>query len=54
MLFEGKQHGQGHWKLVCRDPREQGTLHQMATELTLEGTWFSEAWGKGFWKVEPL
>lgn len=49
-VYRGKDDGQGHFVIECREKRGKATLHRMKRSKFLEGFWI-EAGYKRFWRI---
>lgn len=51
VVFDGVEHGPGHWRLACPEPRARATLHRLEDDDVLVGDWTEGHWD-GMWRIE--
>lgn len=49
-VYQGKDHGNGHYILECPELQGKATLHRIHGSRFLEGSWIEEG-TRGFWKI---
>ena len=50
VLYQGKNIGDGHYKLTCPERNGEATLHRFPDGKILEGYWKEDGY-RGFWRI---